>query len=449
MQRVELKKAPKSPMNCVGIGFGSPDCTLQATDPQSIINAFNPFLRVPPYMMPEVATVELFAEGPMSSNAVNANLGATIYLLNQGPNVPVALGGWDVIYETQGLTNGQTESNLCICAIGIHLVPSPMVFTVRGNAFSRANFTTAGAKPFSPDSWSLTNDAGGGNAAGNAWTGSHSPTAKAKLWWGGWQQMGFWSMVRAYNVVWSQGQLITLLNEQFRDTAWSPAQGQLGSSGISQVNVQEFVAQVNTRYIASLATTDDFCAIDVLRIGSIGAAANNQGLFTPNNDLDFVDVTYGGIDIATALRHNTEYRSTNVPYMLKPGVNIGLQLQQQNLNLSNDMRAQFDASQAGGSGLGTGVLPSTTSAAGVVPPKFTECQDFTAGVGSNFQERSVDNNNVTQTVTSTWAEFKGGPWTIATKLKGVEVDDDLAQCIRNHPAIKQALCSSCGGFTSA
>jgi hypothetical protein len=425
-QFVKIAKAPKTSKNCIGYGntqgFG-------ADSADQIAAMFNQALRAPVYALPEVAKVQWYFGGPVSQSQSNSLFGTTVNILNTS-QINAAAGGIDVVYSTEGLINGEFQSFVLACMVGYKVVPDPFQFTVRGNSFVRP--TTPGIKPFSPDAWTLTNDAGGGNAAGTAWTASKSPNAKALLWWGGWINRALWDMVRAYNLVWSQGQLITLINEQLRDTAYMPNQSQEGSASLHQLGTIGFVNNVNTRYTQLLASLNDFGMIDTLRVGSFGAGAANQGIFVPNNDFDFVDTTTGGADVESALCNNAEYRTLTVPFLLKPGVNIGMTLQVQNVTLANNMRALLDAASVW-----------TPIAGGVVPPAITESPDFLAGVGSAFVERSIDANNVSQTVTSTWHVYKGGEWFNEVDVKGYEVADDIGLLLQSNTALRQQLCSNC------
>src|SRR5262249_6275289 len=156
---------------------------------------------------------------------------------------------------------------------------------------------------FSPDAWTV-------NDQTNAWSGSTAPSMRALLVYGEPALEAYWAMVRAYNLRWTYGSLINILDEQPRETGYMPpnaqdgsacSSGQEGSASSSELDVIRAVREVNTRYSSDLNSTMQFRPVDTVRIGSLGAAPGNVGQFAPNNDLYRAAVTYGGSDLRSKI----------------------------------------------------------------------------------------------------------------------------------------------------
>lgn len=405
---------------------GDPKCTIglgDCGDRTAIKQLFADALCAV-YAMPTIAKVQWEFAGPISHANTLSTLGATIDILGQGENP----AGVDEVYHTPGLINGQFQTFILACAIGVHLEASPYCALVRGNAFARPANPTA--KPFSPDAWTV-------NDQTNAWgQGVTAPSMKAYLIYGQPALEGFWGMVRAYNLRWTYGSLINILDEQLRETAYMPPNAQDGSASDSEIDALRMAREVNARY-ASLGSTLDFSLIDTTRIGSFGAGGANVGIFAPNNDLQYVGVTYGGSDLRAkiGIGQNSEFRSLCNPYILKPGVPPGLVFEEQNQELGDYFRAQFDVTQGPNESIGVG---------GLVPAQYTESADYTSGAGSAFTERSTDGNQVSQQVVAASAQYKGFRALLSNEVKGWEMTESLACQIRDNSDLAAELCNECG-----
>src|SRR4029077_9562734 len=88
-----------------------------------------------------------------------------------------------------------------------------------------------------------------------------------------------------------------------------------------------FTSNLNARY-DSLGSALDFLPVDFIRIGSDAVGGVNVGFFTPTRDFEIIGATYGGMDLRSMLKGNSEMRKLCVPYVIKPGVPIGLYLQE-------------------------------------------------------------------------------------------------------------------------
>ncbi len=398
------------------IGAGAPS----GMSTQDIVALFKSAANCAVYALPSIAKVQWEFAGPLTNADVSKTLGAQIDILGSGANP----SGVDEVYSTPGLINGTFQTHVLACAVGFHLEAPAMGWTARGNAFSATALANAQAKPFSPDTWTVADATANTGAWGN---GVPVPSAPAFLRYGTWANLAFWYMVRAYNLRWTYGSLINIMDEQLRDTAYMPNNAQEGSAGTSQQDILQWAREANDRYSGSLGTDLVFAIIDTLRIGSVGAGGT--GVFAPSRDFEFVDTVYGGADLRSALACNTEFRTLNNPYILKPGVPPGLILEERNTDLGNKFRAQFDATDGFG---------------GNVPADFTESAKFNSGAGTGFSERTIDGQTVTQKVVADRVEFKCGPALMSQEVKGWEISEALAAQIRDNANLAAQLCSECG-----
>lgn len=413
-QKLMLKRDPQDARKVLGLG----DCGGK----EQVMSMFKGALCAV-YALPTIAKVQWEFAGPISHAATLKTLGASIDILGNGSNPD----GVDEVYSTPGLINGEFQTFIMACAVGVHLEVSPYMALIRGNAFTRPANGATTAKPFSPDAWTV-------NDQTNSWgQGVTAPTARAYLMYGEPAAEAYWAMVRAYNLRWTYGSLINILDEQLRETAYMPPNAQEGSASSSEIDALRMAREVNNRY-AALGSTLDFGLIDTVRVGSLGNAPN-QGAFAPNNDLQYVGVTYGGSDLRSkiGIGQNSEFRSLTNPYILKPGVPPGLTFEEQNQELGDYFRAQFDVTE-GVAGVATGLTPA----------QMTESGDWVTTAGSAFIERTIDGFNVAQTVVAESAIYKGFRALMSNEIKGWEMTESLASQIRDNAELASALCSECG-----
>ena len=418
MARQVIGRRPQSAKNTIGFGAQPGSMT-----PQQIGDAMSGAIKCPAYALETVAKVQWMFGGPLSPTNVTKTLGAQIKILGSGDSV----AGVDYVYTTPGLINGEFQTHILAVHVGVHLEAEPMCWTIAGNAFPIAAFAASGStKPFSPDTFTATDVA-------NAWGGSTAPAAPAALQWGWWANQGLNYMVRAYNLRWTYGSLVNLLDEQLRDTAYMPPNAQEGSASSSQVDIMRMARYTNDWYQSTmLNTTLVFEAIDAIRQGSLnaGLAAAGQSTFSPTIDFRYADATYGGMDLRSMLMGNSEFRKLDNPTILKPGVPPGLIFEEVNTPLANEFRNQFDAN----SGLSQGAVPATT----------VEVANMAATATSSFKERTLDGAVATQTVLPGTVEFKGGNAFMSIEIKGPEITEWLACQIRDNPQLAGYLTSQTG-----
>lgn len=415
ISRLSKQKVNRDP-RLVQLGLGA-----SAASTSDVVGLFKSALNCAVYALPSIAKVQWEFAGPISNADADNTLGATIDIL--GTQAPA---GVDEVYSTPGLISGQFQTHVLACAVGMHLETPPMGWTARGNAFDATSFAAARAKPFSPDVWTVADATANTGAWGN---NIPVPVAPAYLRYGTWANLAYWYMVRAYNLRWTYGSLINIMDEQLRDTAYMPPNAQEGSAGTSQQDIMQWARETNDRYTGVLNSDLIFEVIDTIRIGSVGAQGANVGVFAPSRDFEFIDTVYGGSDLRSGLSGNSEFRTLTNPYILKPGVPPGLVLEERNTDLGNKFRAQFDATNGFG---------------GTPPADFTEEANINKGAGTLFTERSIDGNDVTQQVIADRVEFKCGPALMSQEIKGWEISEALAAQIRDNAQLASQLCSECG-----
>lgn len=410
--------APKTKVNRTArpadrhiLGVGAPpnkaklDSMLGRDGLGSILDLMQASSNTPVWNMDVIEQVRWTMSGPQTDESVESNFGAEIDLFGAGK----APQGIDYVETTMAQT-GQTQTHFVACYIGFHMEPEPLCFTARGNASTHP--TSAVAKPPSPDVFTQNDRANGAlGAAVAAGTSTYLPAVYRHGWWANYV---CWHMARAYNLRWKIGQHVNIMDEQLRHTAYMPPSAQEGSASNSQVDLVTFVANLNQRYDA-LGSALDFLPCDFIRVGSdaVGIAGGNVGLFTPSRDFEILDATYGGMDLRSMLKGNSEMRKLCVPYVIAPGVPIGLFLQECDTVQGNTMRQFLSITQ----GLG-----------GAIPPSLTADTNYiaepTATGTYEMLERTLAGANVAQQVDAERVVFEGGDLKLTLPIRGFEVSAD-------------------------
>jgi hypothetical protein len=383
----------------------------------------------PWWNMDVVEQVRWTLGGPQTLQSIQQNFGATIDLFASGKSPQ------DIDFvETTMAQPGQTQTHFVACYVGFHLEPDPMCFTLRGNAWTHP--TTSTAQPPSPDVFTA-NDALNGALGPNFNGSSETPEVMlpAMMEHGWWLNRAFWELVRAYNFRWKIGQHINIMDEQLRHTAYMPPNAQEGSASSSETDAFNLINQMNQRY-DSIGTAFDFLPIDFLRIGSVGVTAVNNGRFAPTRDFDTVGTTYGGMDLRSMLHGHSEFRQLCVPYVIEPGVPIGIFLQECDEVQGDLMRAYLSISQVGNN-VGSVTPPSVT-------PQANVTQGFTRTGAAVMLERTLDGADVPQQVNAERVIFKSGVGKITLPIKGFEVTRDWYNQLSSDADIRQLVLSDCG-----
>lgn len=393
---------------------------LGASGLGSILDIMKASSETPVWNMDVIEQVRWTMSGPQTDESVAKNFGAEIDLFGSGRSPE----GIDYVETTMAQT-GQTQTHFVACYIGFHMEPEPLCFTARGNASTHP--ISAVAQPPSPDVFTQNDRVNGAfGATVAAGTATFLP---AVLRWGWWANYVCWHMARAYNLRWKIGQHVNIMDEQLRHTAYMPPSAQEGSASSSQVDVNTFVANANKRY-DSLGSALDFLPANFIRIGSdaVGLAGANVGLFVPSRDFELVDATYGGMDLRSMLKGNSEMRKLCVPYVIAPGVPIGLFLQECDTVQGDTMRQFLSITQ----GLG-----------GAIPPSFTPDNNYiaepTATSATTMLERTLAGANVPQQVDAERVIFEGGDLKLTLPIRGFEVSADWYNQLSSSADIRAAV----------
>ena len=426
-----LPKAEPSQRRIVGRnGLGAPPDYAKISSAASLreglgdlVDAIQQSVMAPVWNMDVIEQVRWNLQGPLTPAAVTQNFGTEIDLFGSGKAVP----GIDFVETTMAQT-GQLQTYMVTCYLGVHLEPEPLCFSAQGNAWTHPTVSTT--QPPSPDVFTANDVANG--ALGAAIAAGTQTFLPAVLEWGWWANYAAWHLSRGYNLRWKIGQHTNIMDEVLRHTAYMPPSAQEGSASSSEVDIADFVRRLNTRYDA-LGSGLDFLKLNRIRLGSVGAAPN-LGIFKPDRTQELVGATYGGMDLRSLLRGNSEFRKLALPYLICPGVPIGIVLQENDPIQGGIMRDYLDITQGFG---------------GTIPPIFTDDENIPAGfdgtgVSPVALERTLDGLNVAQRVNSERALFKGGELKVSVMVKGFEVSEDWALTIKQNPTIRDVVFSECG-----
>lgn len=397
------------PKRAAGLGFGD------------WISAVRNSVQCTTWNMPVIESSRGDIGGPLPDASVSRLFGAKINPF-----------GWnDTTTELDGLDttlaqNGETQTPMLVCAIGWKLQPEPLCWTASGNAWDGALDTVA-TQPISPNAFALADlpEILGQTEV----TNNFEP---AVLEWGWPMNYAAWHMVRGYHLRWMIGQHTNLFDESLRNTAYTPPNAQEGSASSSEVDVDEFVARTNTRYLSPLlGTSMIFLKQNALRLGvQVGGA----GFFTPSRAGEFVGATYGGIDLRSMIGGNSEFRKLAIPYFLNAGIPFGLYAQESDAFEADLMRAYLSVTQTPGDGTNV-VTPPLILDSGLINPAqtgtFTELTN--TGVAITTQ-RMFPGRRL----------FKGGELKIEVDLKGFEVDEDWVKQLDQNPELREAVMCECG-----
>lgn len=430
----------------VGLGYKIDMARVKAAaDPITglgdLIDIVRNSVNCPTWNIPNIEQVRWTVAGPLTNFATTKNFSATIDIFGR-PDAE----GVDFIESTMAQV-GELQTHTLICAIGVHIEPEPLCFTAQGNAWYHPN-TAQQQKPPSPNVFSQNdrlNGALGANFAGQNPTQFMVP---ALLEWGWWANYAAWHMVRGFDLKWSIGQKTTLLDESLRHSAYMPPNAQEGSASSSQVDFADMIARVNARYLSRLGSSADLLKIDFQRLGSAlvgGVNGVNVGMFQPSRAFELAGATYGGMDLRSMLKGNSEFRQLTIPYFLHAGVPIGLRMQESDPIQADLMRRMIDVTQGQDGTVPPFITDSANAVGGLVSP--TNLGALTLGGGNTSMELPLfpgATPPVGQQIDSSRVLFKGGEFKITMLVKGFEVDEDWYNTLKNNPDLRDAFMCECG-----
>lgn len=415
------------------LGLGAPFKTDQGAPPIAsqvvrrglgdFVDAIRNSVACPIWNMPVVESSRGTFGGPLLDTDITRLFGARINPFGWNDTTE----GLDS-FDTTLAENGKTQTPMLVCAVGWKLQPEPLCFTAEINAWTAPE--TAAAQPFSPNAFTA-NDLPEILGA-NVDTQSFEPGV---LEWGWPQNYACWHMVRGFHLRWMIGQHTNIFDESLRNTAVMPTNAQEGSASSSEVDINEFIRRVNDRYTGAGGLGSNMVALkfDTIRLGVLTAAGVSRGRFAPSRSGELVGATYGGMDLRSLLKDNSEFRKLTIPYFLNAGIPIGLYAQESDKFQADIMREYLSATQSPGNSGGT------------VPPAILDAANISLGQTTAFLERTMDGTaDVSQTVFAQRRLFKGGDLKIEVDIKGFEVDEDWYNVLKNNPELRDAFMCECG-----
>jgi hypothetical protein len=388
----------------------------------------------PTYNMPIIEQVRWTLGGPLLDSTITQSFGAEIDLFGSGKSVPGI-----AFVETTMAQPGQLQVPTLCCAIAWHLEPEPFEFTAQVNAWTRP--VVGVQAPPSPDVFTLNDVINGALGAGIGGGGraGEEVMVPGVLQWGWWAAYAFWHMSRGYDLRWKIGQHTNIMDEVLRHTAYMPPNAQNGSTAGLNVDVTDFVRQTNN-YYDQLGTALIALKVDYLRLGSVNLAGANIGAFRPSRALQQVPTTVGGINLRELLGANSEFRKLTVPYLIQPGIPIGLICQESDTVEADQMRRWLSITQSQQAGIppietDDANILATTTIGGVNTSREVVIGAATPPVAGDFVIQQVDTGT---------AIFKGGEGKVTLAIKGFEVDGDWASVLNANPDIRDAVMRECG-----
>lgn len=434
-----LPRKPLAERNIVGMGAPPDMARIKAAAAPGdglgdIISAIKDSANCPVWNMDIIEQVRWTLAGPQTADSVAANFGPEIDLFGSG-KAPQGIS----FVETTMAQPGQTQTYMITCYIGFHLEPEPLCWTAQGNAWTNpaSPVTTT---PISPDAWTDNDITGTPNPLG---VGAGQDYIQAVLEWGWWANYAAWHLARGYNLRWKIGQQTNIMDEVLRHTAYMPPSAQEGSASSSQVDIINFVNRVNQFYTASdIGSPLIFLKQNAVRIGSTTVGGANTGVFVPSRAGELVGATYGGMDLRSMLRGNSEFRKLTLPYLIKPGIPIGLILQV-NDPIQQALMQQYLSVTQQPAGVSGTVPPVITDAPNVAAGGFSGTGVTPTGLEVELNE-SVPATNRFQKYSNDRALFKGGELKMSMLIKGFEVTEDWYMAMAQDPTIRQIVMSGCG-----
>jgi hypothetical protein len=397
-------------------------------------------VQCPTYKLPVLDNVTLHFDGPLTDTQLTQTFGN--YINPLGANQESPPPGCAQV-DTTFAEPGKFQTFNLICGIQWRLDFEPQAFTVLGNSWTAP--ASGQAIPVSPDDFNSI--AGKDIVTGAA--GALSPLGlntgetmiQAALEWAWWSELAGYYMARGYNLQWQWGNRQLILNDQLRYTAYTPSNAMDGSASNSDIDVNAFVRRTNNFYRNILGAGKIFLAADRSRIGNMTlGGVTGDSVFRPTRNYEFVGATYGGVALRQYLKGNSEFRRLASPFLIAPGIPIGLKAVQSNTDDSALMRQYLSCTYGaigGGPAAGPAVVtPDINVNTGVNNP---------GTAGTTGAEPSLDTPVAAQSIGLNGQReiYKGGAWKLTVAFKGFELTPDQA-ALMGDPGFQSAIQSECG-----
>jgi hypothetical protein len=353
---------------------------------------------------------------PITSEEATSTFGDTVNLLSGSSAVPGVAS-----IDSTFLINGILQTDILAQGIGVHIFCEPMSFSTIGNAFLAPN--TMIAAPPSPDVFTVNDVTGGAFGVLPSIAANPVPSAPAVLEWGADVWRAGWNFINAYQFQWKTNQRELVLNELAADVSYFGSFADAEAAGTSEVPIIEFVAAVNAMY-RSRGSASVFVPVSHRRVGSVGAAPGNVGVFHPTRDFDLAPVTWGGLRWQGYGCKGQMYRPIESPCFLERGIPIGMLFVVQD---AVHHAAMLEALTITNDPLGTNISPDSNMS----------CIQATALTGGML-EQTLDPVPVlvSQAVNVCREVFKGGVLKLGIKIKGWEMPGGWkAFCQTNLPQV--------------
>jgi hypothetical protein len=353
---------------------------------------------------------------PITSEEATSTFGDTVNLLSGSSAVPGVAS-----IDSTFLINGILQTDILAQGIGVHIFCEPMSFSTIGNAFVAPS--TMIAAPPSPDVFTAFDVANGAFGVLPSIAANPVPTAPAVLEWGADVWRAGWNFINAYQFQWKTNQRELVLNELAADVSYFGSFADAEAAGTSEVPIIEFVAAVNAMY-RSRGSASVFVPVSHRRVGSVGAAPGNVGVFHPTRDFDLAPVTWGGLRWQGYGCKGQMYRPIESPCFLERGIPIGMLFVVQD---AVHHAAMLEALTITNDPLGTNISPDSNMS----------CIQATALAGGML-EQTLDPVPllVSQAVNVCREVFKGGVLKLGIKIKGWEMPGGWkAFCQTNLPQV--------------
>jgi hypothetical protein len=435
---VETVQKVNSPTRRIGLGADFRGGQTSQDNNARFVGAIGDAIRAPNWTVPVIEQVRIHYDGPLTDQQIATTFGSTIDPLGSNRNSPPPGA---VAVETTMAEPGKFQNNVLVLGVGWRFLPEPLIFTAKGNAWTIP--TTGTAAPVSPDDF-VNQDFITNGPLFNGAALSNTTFVQSWLDWGGWQELAAFHMAHAYNLVWQMGNRTYLLNDSLKNTMYVPSAAQNGSASSSEQDVAWYTRLVNNYYRNTLQAGFIFLPVERTRIGSFTmtptGSTSTAGLsvFRPTRAYETVGATYGGMGLRGMLHGNRPTRRLTSPFLMKPGVPIGLRADVA-LNSSND-QAEMQAWLSGTFG------PTLGGALGgnAGPPPFQADINVnvtgTAAGGATGMEPSLDSTVAAQPMTTLQSRmpFKGGSWKIEAVVEGFELTDAQADYLKD-PTVQATL----------